>query len=489
MADPLTVSSTFSSYTTYQVTSTIFPEGVRRRYSDFDWLRDVLVSRYHGVAVPLMPEKRLVGNQSRGFIEERMQGLEQFMLLVLSNPYLRLDATLRMFLTQKGTAEFEQAKKAAAGGVGADPSSNPGLARWFGVLRAIALPADAEEAMKDLTASIDDQEARVVNALSAVTRYWESAKAVADSLRSMRDAFGDWSTACNTSASAFGPTLGAMKDHTLVLSTKLKKSGDAFANAYDLAVFSPNEVQIFLLDALVTEVHRLRSLRSLISVREAAQQAYSRAWIEQDKLQFQAKQFRDKLREDKASQLEPKIAEAVGMMKRLKERVDDISKGTLFIEADKNSRARTARIIAMAGQYAALCIASGVRTQELWSSFLTSMELDQNVCVTDAQATLTGQTSMHGMDAVSGAPIALPIPTSTLAGKSFAVAASPARAAAPSTVPAASGGALFSGSSAPPASTGGALFAGSSDASAPAPAPAPEASSGGGIFGDSSVDL
>ena len=32
---------------------------------------------------------------------------------------------------------------------------------------------------------------------------------------------------------------------------------------------------------------------------------------------------------------------------------------------------------AMAGQYAALCIASGVRTQELWSMFLTNMELDQ----------------------------------------------------------------------------------------------------------------
>ncbi len=67
-------------------------------------------------------------------------------------------------------------------------------------------------------------------------------------------------------------------------------------------------------------MHRLRSLKALLGVREAAQQAYSRAWVEQDKLQFQAKQWRDKLREDKAASLEPKIAEAVGLMKRLKER-------------------------------------------------------------------------------------------------------------------------------------------------------------------------
>jgi hypothetical protein len=40
-------------------------EGIRRRYSDFEWLRDLLVARYHGIAVPLMPEKRVVGNQVR----------------------------------------------------------------------------------------------------------------------------------------------------------------------------------------------------------------------------------------------------------------------------------------------------------------------------------------------------------------------------------------------------------------------------------------
>ena len=88
------------SYTTYLVTCALSPEGVRRRYSDFEWVRDLLVARYHGIAVPLMPEKRMVGNQGKAFIEERMGGLENFMQLILSNPYLRNDATLRMFLTQ-----------------------------------------------------------------------------------------------------------------------------------------------------------------------------------------------------------------------------------------------------------------------------------------------------------------------------------------------------------------------------------------------------
>lgn len=82
----------------------------------------------------------------------------------------------------------------------------------------------------------------------------------------------------------------------------------------------PAPLQIFLLDGLVTETHRLRSLRSLLAVREAAQHEYSRCWVTQDKLHFQAKQWKDKGRADKADQLELKIQEAVGLMKRAKER-------------------------------------------------------------------------------------------------------------------------------------------------------------------------
>ena len=67
------------SYTTYLLQSQpLCPEGVRRRYSDWDWLRELLVARYHGIAVPLLPEKRVVGNQNKNFIEERMQGLENW---------------------------------------------------------------------------------------------------------------------------------------------------------------------------------------------------------------------------------------------------------------------------------------------------------------------------------------------------------------------------------------------------------------------------
>jgi len=464
-------------------------DGVRRRYSDWDWLREILVARYHGVAVPLLPEKRVVGNQNKNFIEERMQGLENWLLLVLSNPYLRSDVTLRMFLTQRGLPEFDQAKKAASSGVGADPSANPGLARWFGVLRHLTLPVDADAACSELSAHLEDSEARVVAALAAVTRYFEAAKLTTDSLRALRDALGDWHNSSASASASLSDTLAPVRTSLGVLASRLKKAGDAVANVYDLSVFAPNEIQIFLMDGLVTEIHRLRSLKALLAVRDAAQAAYSRAWVAQDKLHFQAKQFRDKGRNDKSDQLEPKIAEAVGLCKRMKERLDDVSKGVLHVEADRVSRARIDRALAMFGQYSALCIASGVRTQELWAGYLTANELDQAAMVADAQSTLTGQMSMHALDA-TGPSATLALPTSRLGPGGGTLRLPAGLAGAPKSSPsAASAGAggtpdvafappAFAAPAAPvftppPAPAAGGDYDPFSGGAPPAPAPAP----------------
>jgi hypothetical protein len=87
---------------------------------------------------------------------------------------------------------------------------------------------------------------------------------------------------------------------------------------------------------------------------------------------------------------------------------------------------------------------------------MSAMELEQNTQVTDAQATLTGASSMHGLDAVAGSPNSLHVPTAVLQGAAFAPSGAVA-APAPSPVAAAPAApaAMFTGSSAapPPAPT------------------------------------
>ncbi|MED6260601.1 Sorting nexin-3 [Ataeniobius toweri] len=79
---------------------------VRRRYSDFEWLRAEL-ERESKVVVPPLPGKALFrqlpfrgddGIFDDSFIEERRQGLEQFLNKVAGHPLAQNERCLHMFL-------------------------------------------------------------------------------------------------------------------------------------------------------------------------------------------------------------------------------------------------------------------------------------------------------------------------------------------------------------------------------------------------------
>ncbi|RXN00059.1 Sorting nexin-3 [Acipenser ruthenus] len=79
---------------------------VRRRYSDFEWLRTEL-ERESKVVVPPLPGKAFFrqlpfrgddGIFDDSFIEERRQGLEQFLNKVAGHPLAQNERCLHMFL-------------------------------------------------------------------------------------------------------------------------------------------------------------------------------------------------------------------------------------------------------------------------------------------------------------------------------------------------------------------------------------------------------
>jgi hypothetical protein len=50
LVDARTEGPRFKTFVTYSLVSTLCPGGVRRRYSDFEWLRDLLKFRFHGAS-------------------------------------------------------------------------------------------------------------------------------------------------------------------------------------------------------------------------------------------------------------------------------------------------------------------------------------------------------------------------------------------------------------------------------------------------------
>ncbi|XP_046636019.1 sorting nexin-7-like isoform X2 [Daphnia pulicaria] len=115
----------FETYISYQVstkTSRIEFEKqnyvVRRRYSDFEWLRNQLSLCYPTLIVPPLPEKHSLFEQidryDRDFITSRMQLLHRFLNRLADHPVLSCDKKFEAFLIDT-PVEFSTFKKSFAG--------------------------------------------------------------------------------------------------------------------------------------------------------------------------------------------------------------------------------------------------------------------------------------------------------------------------------------------------------------------------------------
>lgn len=392
VADPQTRNPTFGkSYTTYLVSLDTDSEAfeVRRRFSDFDWLRGILMYRFHGVAIPCLPPKKLVGNQNNTFIEERRQGLEKWLREVAASPYLREDTTFQMFLRTKDTNEFEQQKKAADMGAGSNPKENKGLDRWFGVLRHYSLPSDHGDAVKQVEQQCNSMKEILERAVKVCSAYFKAAQTMNDALQQIRDTCETWRSASeHASSNSHVPQAATADQEMTEVVGNVEK---AFSEAADLSGFAPNEINMFLVASLSNELRRVNSLSDLLMVLRQASTTYEEAFTKLDTLQFKEKQLRSKGKADQANALEPKITEADVAKQRAKERVDDITKGILNVEAAKVSRARVQNIRSTMGQFAALNVASGERTQTLWQTLIGDLNLDSDSMVHRAQETLQGR--------------------------------------------------------------------------------------------------
>ncbi|XP_040820998.1 sorting nexin-10 isoform X2 [Ochotona curzoniae] len=79
---------------------------VRRRYREFVWLRQRLQSNALLVQVPELPSKNLFFNMNnRQHVDQRRQGLEDFLRKVLQNALLLSDSSLHLFLQSHLTSE------------------------------------------------------------------------------------------------------------------------------------------------------------------------------------------------------------------------------------------------------------------------------------------------------------------------------------------------------------------------------------------------
>ena len=101
------------SYVTYLVTTSPLNIKVRRRYSDFEWLRQILLNLYSGNVIPTIPKKNKLGSDkfAETFLQKRMRTLEKFLNYLLMNPIIKNSQIFYDFISIEKDADFTKKKK------------------------------------------------------------------------------------------------------------------------------------------------------------------------------------------------------------------------------------------------------------------------------------------------------------------------------------------------------------------------------------------
>lgn len=79
---------------------------VLRRFTQFEWLHQVLVKHYSALLIPPLPEKQYSGRFASDFIETRRADLEMWISRLVRHPVLRYSEPIRFFLSCEDEAEW-----------------------------------------------------------------------------------------------------------------------------------------------------------------------------------------------------------------------------------------------------------------------------------------------------------------------------------------------------------------------------------------------
>lgn len=106
------------SYISYLITTMPFNWKVKRRFSDFEWLHQILVNTYNYCLIPPIPKKRknlnkiVSDNFDEAFLRKRSRKFEKFLSYLINDPILKNTKVVYEFLTIEKEEDFQKKKKA-----------------------------------------------------------------------------------------------------------------------------------------------------------------------------------------------------------------------------------------------------------------------------------------------------------------------------------------------------------------------------------------
>ena len=99
------------SYVTYLIQTSPMGYKIRKRYSDFEWLRNILSTIYINCVIPPFCKKNYADRFSEVLISKRTRSIEKFMKGILIHPIMKNSCVFYDFISMEKEGDFEKKKK------------------------------------------------------------------------------------------------------------------------------------------------------------------------------------------------------------------------------------------------------------------------------------------------------------------------------------------------------------------------------------------
>lgn len=263
--------------------------------------------------------------------------------------------------------------------------------QWDRAMEHIPLPSeDVHATITGLRHTVEAMSRELDSVLKATRAFKEASNAYAEAL----DVFkGSVDTLQKSTAQTGGKIMDIAADsrtETRLFSATLSKTSTALGQWHDLACFQPNEISLFLEDALVHESDRMRALAHMFQVRDAAYSTYQSCFNTCNRRRADHAGLLAKGKADKAKKMEPAIEAAQAAMDDAETRMNNCMKGIIYLHFGRCVQDCDKRIALAVGQFASLGVASGLRLQQLWKDLLVDIGLDPQHMMEMTQKRLAG---------------------------------------------------------------------------------------------------
>jgi hypothetical protein len=196
VSEPQSSGGYMSKHVTYLIRTEPYTYLVRRRYSDFVWLREALQRRFIGMLLPSLPPKTYSSSstsntEKSSHVKHRMRMLGLFLQNLVEIPYVRGDASVLAFLSVQNESEFDSARTATAlPDLFSDTSA--GAVKWRDALRSAEIPHNGQRVLMDFISQLEYLEAHLKKLVVSAKSIADKAIAKRAEIETLGSLFTEW---------------------------------------------------------------------------------------------------------------------------------------------------------------------------------------------------------------------------------------------------------------------------------------------------------